>query len=321
MIAAALALCAALLPRAFAAPDPSASAASGELSGRALALHAADRLTFGAVPADVRAIQSEGLPAWLEGQLAPAPEEPACERLAAASPAGAARELARASCARGQVREVMTRFWLESLRAGPAKAAAVRAAALGTLASIARAAGRRPPSPLSAARALCLRLVSVRPQPELAAHLAAAFRRADAAAALRVLVGDPAFREPASFRARKKTPFEFLVSALRVSGARVTDAGALAAGLPGLKTRVGRAAFLSGLFTGPPVGARADARALLAPGEGADKRALLAYVDAYLGGELEPETLAGLEARLSEPGLTPEKLAALVLSTPDFERR
>ncbi len=75
------------------------------------------------------------------------------------------------------------------------------------------------------ARKLAVRFVSDQPPPALVDRLAEVFARdrGDLAAAVRALVGSPEFWAPASRRAKIKSPFELAASALRATGAEVSD--------------------------------------------------------------------------------------------------
>ena len=220
------------------------AAAPDQLAGNKRLLHVLNRLTMGARPEDIQALEERGLDAWLDEQLHPERlDDSACERRAA----GLAREAARlvlAVCSKRQLQQV--------LRSGRA-----------------------------------------------------------------VDLGDPRFFAVSSFRSEPKTDFEFAASALRVSEAELSDPGRLTA------LKGGRRRFLSELFSGEKgAPARAEAATLLGPGETPrDKRAIVAFVDAYLGGEVSDATLKRLERLQAKPGLTAAELAIAVLSSPDFQRK
>jgi uncharacterized protein (DUF1800 family) len=209
------------------------------------------------------------------------------------------------------------------------------------------------------ARKLCRRFVSDDPPGALVERVAAAFRRSDGdlAATLRALFEDPAFLAASRFRAKVKTPLEYVASALRATGARVDDPLKLAR----LLERMGQPLYLCEPPTGypdtasawvnagalmqriqaaltlfsarPGAPASADAESLLAPEDRADGvRSLRAYVRALLGGEIQEKTFEALERRLADPEISSaarddkrryrfERLAALVLGSPDFQRR
>ena len=76
---------------------------------------------------------------------------------------------------------------------------------------------------------LARRFVSDSPSPELLDHLAETFTRTkgDLRAVMTALLASPEFLAPDTQRAKVKTPFEFIVSALRTTGAEVNDAKSL----------------------------------------------------------------------------------------------
>ena len=76
---------------------------------------------------------------------------------------------------------------------------------------------------------LASRLVSETPPPALVDRAARVFLETggDLRAVTRAIITSPEFTAPAAMRAKVKTPFEFAVSALRATGADVTDAAPL----------------------------------------------------------------------------------------------
>ncbi len=219
---------------------------------------------------------------------------------------------------------------------------------------------RRPSTARFIARKLCRRFVADDPDPALVERVAKEFRRTDGdiGATLRFLFRDPAFYSPAAFRAKVKTPFEYVVSALRATGAELVDPLKATRQIAGMGeplylcepptgypddaaawvnagALMQRIRFALGLFSkSPNFPARANAQALLKPDEARDgPKLILAYVDAYLDGEIAQPTLDALERRLDDPeisgavlddkrrGYRVERLAALVIGSPDFQRR
>ncbi len=195
---------------------------------------------------------------------------------------------------------------------------------------------------------LCRRFVSDDPPAELIDRVAARFRATDGdiRETLRTLFADPAFFERRFFRAKVKTPLEFVASSLRASRAEIRDPLKVAKSVGGLGqplyqcepptgwpdraapwvnsgALLARMRAASALFNKSP-GAPVSADAAL-PLNGADARvsgkAVTAYVDAFLGGEIGERTRAGILARLDHPGMSLEKLAALVIGSPEFQRR
>ncbi len=80
---------------------------------------------------------------------------------------------------------------------------------------------------------LAQRFISDNPPQAVVDHGAARFRETngDLREVVRALVTSPAFFAPETYRAKVKTPFEFVVSALRVTGADVSSATAIARAL------------------------------------------------------------------------------------------
>ena len=73
---------------------------------------------------------------------------------------------------------------------------------------------------------LARRFVSDTPPPALVDRAAARFRETDGdlREVMRTILTSPEFLSPDAYRAKVKTPFEFVVSALRATGADVQDA-------------------------------------------------------------------------------------------------
>ena len=172
---------------------------------------------------------------------------------------------------------------------------------------------------------LARRFVSDTPPPALVDRAAATFRDTNGSIrdVVRTIVTSPEFFAAEAYRAKVKTPFEFVVSALRATGAEVGDAAPLAQsirqlGMPlylcqpptGYADRadawVNTGALLNRMnFAVQLVGGRARA---VSPGS-ADARAAL-------GGDVS-ETTAATIAKASEPS----QVAALTLGSPEFQRR
>ena len=85
---------------------------------------------------------------------------------------------------------------------------------------------RHPSTANFIATKLARRFVSDTPPPALVSRVAARFRDTDGdlREVMRALLTSPEFLSPASYRAKAKTPFEFVVSALRATGADIEDA-------------------------------------------------------------------------------------------------
>ena len=195
---------------------------------------------------------------------------------------------------------------------------------------------------------LCRRFVADDPPKALVDRVARRFIRSDGdiRETLREIFRSPEFWDPKTFRAKVKTPFEFVVSALRATGAEVRDPVKIARHLE----RMGEPLYLCEPPTGYPD--RADAwissGALLqrmqlvqvlfnrnpnapvsadptesARGIGAGDRLRLvqAMIRDYLAGQISEKTRSAILERIDRPGINPRQIAALVLGSPDFQRR
>jgi uncharacterized protein (DUF1800 family) len=181
---------------------------------------------------------------------------------------------------------------------------------------------------------LARRFVSDEPPKSLVDTAARRFRETDGdiREVVRAIITSPEFFAPAAYRAKVKTPFEFVVSAVRASGVDLTNA------LPAVQAlrELGMPPYMCQPPTGYPD--RADAwvntGALLnrmnfavaltsgrfpaaanAP-SGNPEQARTAIVNGALAGDLSESTAATI-ARATE---TPQALA-LVLGSPEFQRR
>jgi uncharacterized protein (DUF1800 family) len=204
---------------------------------------------------------------------------------------------------------------------------------------------------------LARRFVADEPPPALVERGAAVFHETDGdiRAVVGAVVRAPEFWSADAYRGKVKTPLEFAVSALRALGAE-TDAGApvqralLSAGQPlyGAQPRAGypdraeawvspggllaRLNFAQAVVAGRLAGSRVDL-AGLAAGEGGAAGLADRLIARLLGGEVSAETRAVLDEALAEPSVlravlddpaaTPDvaKVAALVLGSPEFQRR
>jgi uncharacterized protein (DUF1800 family) len=186
---------------------------------------------------------------------------------------------------------------------------------------------------------LARRFVADEPPAGLVARAAETFRRThgDLREVTRVIVSSPELLAAEARRAKVKTPFEFVASALRASGADVTDAAAL---LPRLKelgmplyfaqpptgyadradawvntgALLARMNFALSLVDGRIPGTRIDLTAMASNGTPEEIRARLVHT--LLAGEASEST-----RRTLDKGAEPAKLAALALGSPEFQRR
>ncbi|HEX4048941.1 MAG TPA: DUF1800 domain-containing protein [Elusimicrobiota bacterium] len=207
---------------------------------------------------------------------------------------------------------------------------------------------------------LCRRFLADDPPPRVVDRVAKRFRDSggDLRETYRALFSAPEFWQKRFFRSKVKTPLEFVASALRVTGADVRDPEKASRwldnlGMPPYRCEpptgwpdraepwVNAGALVARLKTAQnlfnrrpdaPVSASPDAA--LAGADRRDGRALVLHLtDAYLGGEAADRTLSALFERLDDPALSAgrrgdkrrsyrvDRLSALVLGSPDFERR
>lgn len=190
---------------------------------------------------------------------------------------------------------------------------------------------------------LVRRFVADDPPAALVERAAACYRRTDGdiREVVRTIVTSPELLGAAYRDAKTKTPFELVVSALRATGAEVTDARALAARLEAMgmplylaepptgyddtaeawtstSELLSRLNFAVDLATNRIRGVSVDAAAL-AP-EAGDPRAVADTLALrLLGGEAGPATRKTLEAEA--PSLAPARIAGLLLGSPEFQRR
>jgi uncharacterized protein (DUF1800 family) len=187
---------------------------------------------------------------------------------------------------------------------------------------------------------LARRFVADEPPAALVDRAAATFRRTDGdiREVVRTIVTAPEFFAPEHRQAKVKTPFEFVVSALRASGAEAGDARALsqrlnAMGMPlymqqpptGYKDTaeawvstsglLARLNFALDLSAGRVPGVRVPA---LASGGRADGAAAETLARSLLPAGLSESTRKTLAA---EQGLDGARMAGLILGSPEFQRR
>jgi uncharacterized protein (DUF1800 family) len=204
---------------------------------------------------------------------------------------------------------------------------------------------------------LCRHFVSDDPDPELVETVAAAYLQndTDIPSTLMVIFNSPEFLDRTNYRAKVKTPLEYVVSSLRVTGAEISDQKKLdqillSMGEPSYRCEpptgypdtasawVSSSALLSRMNFGVQL---FDPRHSPAPVNltqlipmGMDgQEELNALFKALLHGEVSPGTREVLEARLKDPEISHRILddkraewqvgtmAALVLGSPEFQRR
>lgn len=206
---------------------------------------------------------------------------------------------------------------------------------------------------------LAMRFVSDTPPQPLIDRMAETFTRTDGdiREVLRTLFHSPEFWAADSYRAKVKTPLEFIASAARASGVEVKNAMPLVQnlnrmGMPlyGMQPPTGysmkaetwvnssalvnRMNFALQLGSGRMPGTAADPQAILRGPAPADAEAALAAMEsAILAGDVSAQTHAVLQKQLNDPRITQRRLddpasmpnigliAGLIMGSPEFQRR
>jgi uncharacterized protein (DUF1800 family) len=206
---------------------------------------------------------------------------------------------------------------------------------------------------------LALRFVSDHPPQSLIDRMADTFlqKDGDIRDVLRTMFTSPEFWAADAYRAKVKTPLEFVASSVRASGVQVQNAQPLVQflnrmGMPlygmqpptGYSTKaetwVNSAALLTRmnfalqLATGKLPGTSLDAQALLHGATAPDSGSALAVLEnGLLAGDVSPQTHAVIVKQLNDPQVSQRKLddaaatpnygaiAGLIMGSPDFQRR
>jgi uncharacterized protein (DUF1800 family) len=209
---------------------------------------------------------------------------------------------------------------------------------------------------------LAMRFVSDEPSPVLVDSMAERFLRTDGdiREVLRSMFRSPEFWAKDAYRAKLKTPFEFVVSSIRATGADVRFALPLGRtlrtlGMPlfgmqaptGYSTSarawansaalIGRVHFAMALASDQVPGVTMDPRRPLSNGQGPSTRrsggtdAVGALEDTFLGGDVSPSTHAVVLGSAAGEGLDAGEGAgagpdlagaeAMILESPEFEKR
>jgi uncharacterized protein (DUF1800 family) len=208
-------------------------------------------------------------------------------------------------------------------------------------------------------RKLAMRFVSDNPPQELVDRMAETFLKKDGdiKEVLRTLFKSPEFWATDAYRAKVKTPLEFVASAARASGADIQNALPMVQflnrmGMPlyGMQPPTGysmkgeawvnssallnRMNFALTLGTGHLQGASLDTQALLRGATPPDADAALAILEKdLLAGDVSPQTHAVIQKQLDDPKVTQRKLddpkrapnagaiAGLIMGSPEFQKR
>jgi len=204
---------------------------------------------------------------------------------------------------------------------------------------------------------LAMRFVSDDPPPALVDRMTQTFLKKDGdiREVLRTMFKSPEFWAPQTYRAKVKTPFEFVVSAVRASGAQVDDARQLVGTLNNMgmmpygvmpptgysmkadtwvnsSALLGRMNFALGLASGKVHGVSVDA-AQLGQGATGAEQALARLEDTLLAGDISKQTHDTISKQLEDPKITRRRLddplrppnvgaiAGLILGSPEFQKR
>ncbi len=208
-------------------------------------------------------------------------------------------------------------------------------------------------------RKLAMRFVSDNPPQSLVDRMAETFLKKDGdiREVLRTMFHSPEFWAADAYRAKMKTPFEFVASAARVSGADIQNALPLVGtlnrmGMPlyamqpptgySMKAEawvnssalLNRMNFALQLASGKLPGTSLDPQALIPGPAPADSQAALAALEqSILAGDVSSQTHAVMQKQLGDPQISQRKLddadkkpnygaiAGLIMGSPEFQRR
>jgi len=206
---------------------------------------------------------------------------------------------------------------------------------------------------------LAMRFVSDEPPGALVDRMANTFLKSDGdiKAVLKTMFQSPEFWAPNAYRAKVKTPFEFVVSSLRATGSQVETPGALIQQLNKMgeplygaqpptgysmkaETWVNSSALLNrmnyalALGTGKLPGVQSDMQQVLGSDAQQDAQSAQSRFEAsLLNGDLSQQTHDTISTRMNDPEVTGRKLddaprpvqtgviAGLILGSPEFQRR
>jgi uncharacterized protein (DUF1800 family) len=208
-------------------------------------------------------------------------------------------------------------------------------------------------------RKLAMRFVSDTPPQALVDRMADTFLKKDGdiREVLRTMFHSPEFWAAGAYRAKMKTPFEFVASAARASGADIQNALPLVGtlnrmGMPlyamqpptgySMKAEawvnssalLNRMNFALQLASGRLQGTSLDPQALIPGPAPADPSAALAALEqSILAGDVSPQTHAVMQKQLGDPQISQRRLddadkkpnygaiAGLIMGSPEFQRR
>ena len=205
---------------------------------------------------------------------------------------------------------------------------------------------------------LCQRLVADEPPPALVERVARKFLAADGdlRQTVHAIVESPEFFDSRYFRAKVKSPLEYVVSAIRAAGGETnarqpvlqeiaqmgeplylcqppTGYSDAAAAWVNTGALVARLNFALALAANRLRGTEVDFAPLVSPEDAADaKKSVAALSKALFGGELSPATRKSIEKRLENrgapaddvspsPNMQLPMIAGLILGSPEFQRQ
>jgi uncharacterized protein (DUF1800 family) len=201
---------------------------------------------------------------------------------------------------------------------------------------------------------LAMRFVSDDPPAALVDRMTRTFLKKDGdiREVLRTMFKSPEFWSPDVYRAKVKTPLEFVVSAVRASGAEVDDARALVGTLNNMgmmpygmmpptgysmkadvwvnsSALLGRMNFALGLAAGKIRGVKVDSAAATTDAQ----QALATLENSLLSGDISRQTHDTISKQLEDPKISQRRLddpkrppnvaaiTGLILGSPEFQRR
>ena len=210
---------------------------------------------------------------------------------------------------------------------------------------------------------LAVRFVSDNPPPALVDRMTETFLKKDGdiREVLRAMFKSPEFWSPDTYRAKVKTPLEFVISSVRASGAEVDDGRALVATLNNMgmplygmmpptgysmkadtwvnsSALLGRMNFALGLASGKVKGVKVDSPTLAAgtstrPPSADPQQALAMLENSLLAGDISKQTHDTISKQLEDPTISQRRLddpkrppntaaiTGLILGSPEFQRR
>jgi uncharacterized protein (DUF1800 family) len=206
---------------------------------------------------------------------------------------------------------------------------------------------------------LAMRFVADDPPPRLVQQMTQTFLKKDGdiSEVMKTMLKSPEFWAPEAYRAKVKTPLEFVASAVRASGADVSNAMPIVRQLQNMgmplygmqpptgysmkaetwvssSALLGRMNFALSLASGKMRGVQSDLQTVLGPNPPADVEQTLAELEnSLLAGDVSKQTHDTIAAQLEDPKITQSKLddprrspnvgmiAGLLLGSPEFQRR